>query len=106
MAAAARWAHPAGAWSARARSPGAQGVAGAILAAAPGDGHLRSFQFPVLFRFVAGEFRADDACVHVFRAAERHPQEPHAHGAGVDVPLFSDAAAGLRTDSVLRAYGG
>ena len=67
---------------------------------------LRAVQFPVLLRAVAGQFRADDARLHVFRFAQRHREEPHCDVARFHLFILPDAAIDFRFGAHQRAGGG
>ena len=65
---------------------------------------LKSFLF--YFALLLVELRADDARLHVLRAAERHREEQYRHVARVHLSVLSDAAADLRLGAHQRAGGG
>ena len=90
----------------RRANPAAPAHLAAVLRA-PSGGHAtccRAFLF--YFALLLVELRADDARLHVLRAAERHREKPYRDVARVHVSVLPDAAVDLRLRAHQRAGGG
>ena len=77
----------------------------ASLLHAAGGRWIRAPKLRLLFRAAADQLRADDPRLHVFRAAERHREEPYRDVSRIHVPVFPDAAAHLRLGADQRVSG-
>ena len=68
--------------------------------------HLRPHQFPVLLRHAAGELRADDRGLQLFRPAGRHRPQQHRYVARVHLSVLPHAHADLRNPAHQRPGSG